>query len=239
VKTEASTFEPVVSEDAREVKVRLAVVQAEERATVEHDAEPRAMSFPHLVIREAIALLGLSLFLVLLAFLFDAPLEEIANPEKTPNPSKAPWYFLGLQELLHYYPPVVAGVILPGLIVLALIIIPYFDINLRREAFWEGRSWRRVVAVVAGAVVVSVFFYSSGAHPVWPIVGPTLGVGALMALPGVWGSRNRLTQWLASRSLPFYVFLWFLLISVTLTTIGVLFRGPGWDFTLPWRDGIY
>jgi len=239
VNPEGTTFEPVVTDDARAVKVRLAVVQAEERAAVEHEAEPRAMSFPHLVIRELIALLALSLFLVLLAFFFDAPLEEIANPEKTPNPSKAPWYFLGLQELLHYYPPVVAGVILPGLVVLALIIVPYFEINLRREAFWEGRSPGRVAAVAAGAVAVSVFFYTSGAHPVWPIIGPTLAVGALMAIPGVLGTRHPFAAWLASRSLPFYVFLWFLLISVTLTTIGVLFRGPGWGITLPWRDGIY
>jgi hypothetical protein len=239
VNTRESTFEPVVTDDARAVKVRLAVVQAEERAAVEHEAEPRAMSFPHLVIRELIALLALSLFLVLLAFFFDAPLEEIANPEKTPNPSKAPWYFLGLQELLHYYPPVVAGVILPGLVILALIVIPYFEINLKREAFWEGRSPGRVAAVVAGAVAVSVFFYYSGAHPVWPIIGPTLAVGALMAIPGILGTRRPFAGWLASRSLPFYVFLWFLLISVTLTTIGVLFRGPGWGLTLPFRDGIY
>ena len=53
--------------------------------------------------------------------MWDAPLEELANPLQTPNPAKAPWYFLGLQELLHYFPPVVAGVLIPALVVLALI----------------------------------------------------------------------------------------------------------------------
>ena len=60
-----------------------------------------------------------------------------------------------------------------------------------------------------------------------------------MALPGLLGSETGFLRWLARRSLPFYVFIWFLAVSVALTVIGVLFRGPGWSFTLPWRDGIY
>ena len=60
----------------------------------------------------------------------------LADPMHTPNPAKAPWYFLGLQELLHYFPPVVAGVLIPGLVVLALIVIPYFNINVEAEGFW-------------------------------------------------------------------------------------------------------
>ncbi|MFQ5654389.1 MAG: hypothetical protein ACE5GW_06630, partial [Planctomycetota bacterium] len=165
-------FEPEVSADARAVKVRLAVVQEEERATAERRDEPRAMTFPHLIVRELIALLAFSLALVLISLVLDAPLEEIANPEKTPNPSKAPWYFLGLQELLHYYPPVVAGVILPGLVIVALVIVPYFDINLRREALWEGRDPLRVGVVVAFTLAIAVFFCFTGAHPVWPIIVP-------------------------------------------------------------------
>ena len=116
--------------------VRVAEVQEDERFAVRQEEEPTVMSFPHLVLREAIALLGMSLFLVVLSLVADAPLEEIANSSRTPNPAKAPWYFLGLQELLHYYPPFVAGVLLPGIVVMALVQIPYFDVNLKRTAFW-------------------------------------------------------------------------------------------------------
>jgi hypothetical protein len=61
----------------------------------------------------------------------------------------------------------------------------------------------------------------------------------MMALPGYLGAKGRLLSWLSSRSLPFYVFFWFLSVAVVLTVIGTLFRGPGWAFTLPWREGIY
>jgi len=71
-------------------------------------------------------------------------LEELANPMHTPNPAKAPWYFLGLQELLHYFPPVVAGVLIPGLVVMALIIIPYFNINVEAEGLWLRNRSRRL-----------------------------------------------------------------------------------------------
>ncbi|MBI3098590.1 MAG: hypothetical protein HYY93_10165 [Planctomycetes bacterium] len=230
---------PERTDDARAVKVRLAVVQDEERATVERTDEPECMSFPHLVLREWIAFLALSLGLVVLSLLVNAPLEEMANPEKTPNPSKAPWYFLGLQELLHYYPPLVAGVLLPGFVVLSLIVVPYFDINLRREAIWRGRSLPGALKVLIVTALISLFFIFSAAHPVWPIVVPTIFVGLLMALPAALGQRPAVLHWLATRSLPFYIFLWFLIVATALTAIGTLFRGPGWSFTLPWRDGIY
>ena len=232
-------------ENARVTPVRLVVVQGDERPAVDATDEPVAMTFPHLMIREAIALVSISLFLAVLAILFDAPLEEMANPQKTPNPAKAPWYFLGLQELLHYYPPIVSGVLLPGLVVLALVIIPYFDINLQRRAFWNPSATRasRVVKLLWIAAVVaalSVVFLFTGSHPVWPILIPLWLIAMMMALPGLMpGSRNRAVQAVGGTSLSFWIFLWFLLVSIVLTVIGTAFRGPGWEYTLPWRDGIY
>lgn len=85
--------------------------------------------FPHLIIREIIALLLLIAFISLIALFLNAPLEEIANPNKTPNPAKAPWYFLALQELLHYFPPVVAGIFVPAFVLLSLFLLPYLDRN--------------------------------------------------------------------------------------------------------------
>src|SRR5204862_6125727 len=111
------------------------------------------------------------------AILFDAPLEGIANPLETPNPAKAPWYFLGLQELLHYFPPIVAGVLLPGLVVLALVVIPYARVNLTAGPFWAGNG--RLRAPVLGAVlalVVALF----GVFECWPIGVPTILLGVAM-----------------------------------------------------------
>lgn len=231
-------------QNARAAPVRLVVVQGDERPAVDAMDEPVAMTFPHLLVREAIALVSISLVLTVLAIVFDAPLEEIANPQKTPNPAKAPWYFLGLQELLHYYPPIVSGVLLPGLVVLALIVIPYFDINLERRAFWQpGEAAnvraRKLAGLWAAVAVLSIVFLFTGSHPVWPILVPLWVVAAAMSVPAVTRRSQGLVGLLGNTSLAFWVFVWFLLASIALTVIGTAFRGPGWGYTLPWRDGIY
>lgn len=232
-------FDVQTDDDARRAPVRLVVVQGDRRPAVDADDEPMVMTVPHLLVREAIAFVALSLVLATLALFFDAPLEELANPEKTPNPAKAPWYFLGLQELLHYYPPVVSGVMLPGLVVLALVVVPYFDINLRREAFWHGHTTRKLGWVWATVAAASIVLLTTAAHPVWPVVIPLWAVAGAMTVPALWRREAGRVAWLGDRSLAFWVFLWFLLAATMLTTIGVAFRGPGWEFTLPWRDGVY
>jgi hypothetical protein len=226
-------------ENARQTPVRLLVVQGEKRPPVDASDEPEVMSMPHLFLREGIALVSISLVLVLLAILVDAPLEEIANPQKTPNPAKAPWYFLGLQELLHYYPPIVAGVLLPGLVVMSLIVIPYFNVNLKREAFWRTAVHRKMIWLWGMVALLSLIFLFASAHPVWPILIPLWLVAVFMTLPAVAHREGGWVHWLGDRSLAFWIFLWFLLSSTTLTVMGTLFRGPGWQFTLPWRDGIF
>jgi hypothetical protein len=227
------------SDDATKDPVRLVVLQEEVRPPVDLHDEEMVMTFPHLLVRELIALVAASLVLVLLSLVFDAPLEELANAQKTPNPAKAPWYFLGLQELLHYYPPLVSGVVLPGLVVTGLIVVPYFPINLKRESIYRDRAPMTVVLVlvVVGAVL-SALFYFTGAHPVWPLIGPTWLVGAMMIAPAFLPASS-VKEWLATRSVPYWVFFWFLVVGMALTVVGVFFRGPGWAFTLPWRDGIY
>ncbi|MGR3309271.1 MAG: hypothetical protein ACUZ77_00705 [Candidatus Brocadiales bacterium] len=83
--------------------------------------------FPHLTFRELIATMVVTLVLMWISMFFDAPLEELANPSKTPNPAKAPWYFVGLQELLVYFDPWIAGVAIPALIIVGLMAIPFVD----------------------------------------------------------------------------------------------------------------
>ncbi len=82
-------------------------------------------SFPHLVYLELLAILGVMLFFILASIYYDAPLEEIANPSETPNPAKAPWYFVGFQELLTYFDPWIGGVIIPLLIMFGLMSLPF------------------------------------------------------------------------------------------------------------------
>jgi quinol-cytochrome oxidoreductase complex cytochrome b subunit len=235
----SADFELVDAHDARKTPVRVAVVQEETRPAVELTEEDLVMTFPHLVVRELIALIAFSLAVVLIALLFDAPLEQVANPLQTPNPAKAPWYFLGLQELLHYYPPLVSGVILPGLVILALVVVPYFEINLRREAFWETDRDRKLIRLGVVTAAVCILFLVSGAHVVWPVIVPTLVIAGLMAWPALSGMDTPWRRFVGTRSLAFWAFSWFLACLVTLTIIGVFFRGPGWTFTLPWIDGVY
>ena len=133
--------------------------------------------WPHLLAIEFVALLAMLAFLTLLSAFVDAPLLEFANFNEQPNPSKAPWYFLGLQELLAYFDPMVAGVIIPGFGLAALAFVPYVDRN--------------------------------------PSVRPS------------------------DRKLAISIFTVFFMAAAVLTIFGSFFRGPGFNFTFPWRDGIF
>ena len=107
----------------------LALVPPEGVQRVEREQGDRINTFPHLMIEELVSLLVVSAALVIFSTLVNAPLRELANPNLTPNPSKAPWYFLGLQELLRYFHPMIAGVVIPTLILVGLAAVPYVDRN--------------------------------------------------------------------------------------------------------------
>lgn len=111
-------------------RVRLLTVIREEALLRQRDIYPRdekVDTWPNLVVKELIAMLIFTIVLVVWALLQDAPLEELANPGLTPKEAKAPWYFVGLQELLVYFDPWVAGVVLPTMILAGLALIPYLD----------------------------------------------------------------------------------------------------------------
>ncbi len=97
--------------------------------SLEKENDEKILVWPDLVYTELICMIGLTALLIFWAVLLQAPLEEPASSVKTPNPSKAPWYFLGLQEMLVYYDPWMAGVVLPTMIVVGLMAIPYLDYN--------------------------------------------------------------------------------------------------------------
>lgn len=135
--------------------------------------------FPYLVRSEFLSTLIISAILFVWSLAIDAPLEEPANPAITPNPSKAPWYFLGLQEMLVYFDPWIAGVVLPTLIILGLMAIPYIDKNPLGNGYYTWRD--RKVAIL-------IFCFG------------------------------------------------FILLWVSMITVGTFFRGPGWNFFWPWQE---
>src|SRR5579859_2731405 len=137
--SEKPPYPTAIDSDAQRSPRRIVFITKDTSAKVTGYPSPQVMSFPHLILRAVMVLQALVILLVLLALFWDAPLEQTANPLLTPNPAKAPWYFLGLQELLHYFPPIVAGVLIPTLVVVALIVIPYFHVNIAGRAIWAHR----------------------------------------------------------------------------------------------------
>lgn len=239
------------SADVKKTPKRIAFIKARTAARVKKEDEEMVMTFPHLVVREVIAFEAMVIILSVISLLFDAPLEWIANPEHTPNPAKAPWYFLGLQELLHYYPPVVGGVLIPALAVIALVIIPYFRVNIVRQRLWKEHHPAQLYGFTAG-VLVAVFFLIW--FRVWVVLIPTALIALLMVSTffpverGPWGWLmfrtpwprffGTIYAWLASRSLAAWIMTWFVTVTIILTVVGTLFRGPGWSWVWPW-EGIY
>src|SRR5450755_1027977 len=157
--------------DARRTPVRVAFVTRRTSPQVKAEDDSVVMTYPEGIFRAAVAIQILAIALVVTSLLWDAPLEGLADPMHTPNPAKAPWYFLGLQELLHYFSPVVAGVLIPGLVVMALIIIPYFNINVEAEGLWlrDKAKRLRVFGVVVVVCCIFLAFYD-----VWVALVPTV-----------------------------------------------------------------
>ena len=156
----------------------LTVVKARAIQNVKSEPQDKVNTWPHLVIAEFTALMAMTAFLLILSVILQAPLLEPANFNATPNPSKAPWYFLGLQELLSYFDPQIAGVTVPTIVgLVGFMMIPYVDKN--------------------------------------PSNKPS------------------------DRKFAIMLYTIFLTGSAVLTIIGVLFRGQGFNWAFPWRDGVF
>ena len=219
--------------DAKKEPKRIVFVTKKTSAKVVGDPGPRLMTYPHLLIREAIAFEVLVIAMVLVALFWDAPLEQLANPLLTPNPAKAPWYFLGLQELLHFFPPFVAGILIPTLVVIALFIIPYFNVNIEGEPIWSQRPSRHLRMILT--VVIALLAFLAVFHA-WTIFVPTALVSTLLVLS--YTVQQRQAGWLhalATKPLSWWVMTWFIGVALCLTVVGTFFRGPGWSWVWPWR----
>jgi len=125
-------MEAKVATQAGDLKSRIKKAAAENMVP-----EDTVLVWPNLVYIELISMLFATAVLLFLSLVSPAPLEEMASKDTTPNPTKAPWYFLGLQELLVFFDPWLAGVVLPSLIIVGLIAIPYIDYNPRGKGYYS------------------------------------------------------------------------------------------------------
>src|SRR5262249_15267369 len=215
---EKNKIETGFSSDAKKDPRRVVFVTKKTSAKVVGERGPQLMTYPHLLLREAIAFEVLMIVMVVIALFWDAPLEQLANPLLTPNPAKAPWYFLGLQELLHYFPPLVAGIVIPTLVVVALIVIPYFNINVRGESLWARNRRRRFATLLVILTAVTLIL---GRFDAWTLLVPTAAVGGLLLYSCFLSPSSRhIPEFLRTRPVTWWVMTWFIVVAVSLTLVG-------------------
>ena len=133
-------------------------------------SENELPTWPYLVRKEFLAAIICTIILIVWSILLDAPLEELSDPTMTPNPAKAPWYFLGLQEMLVYFDPWIAGVVFPTLIIIGLMAIPYIDFNPKGNGYYTLKE--RKFAMIT---------FCFGFHILWILL---IIVGVFMRGPG-------------------------------------------------------
>jgi hypothetical protein len=149
---------------------------AQGQPPVEKEEEDKVWVWPDLVYVEFLCMILLGIGLIVWSILLKAPIEQPANPADSPNPSKAPWYFLGLQEMLVYFDPWLAGVVFPTLIIIGLMAIPYIDVNPRGNGYYTFKERRVEIGIfLYGFVILWVLLVISGTFlrgPNWNFFGP-------------------------------------------------------------------
>lgn len=207
--------------------------------------EDTVFSFPVVLLWEIILLLGVTLFVFLFSLLKQAPLDEIANPLITTDPAKAPWYFVGLQELLEHMHPTLAGVLIPAALVLFLVALPYIDVS-RADVgvfFSSARGKRITLWTALYTLLVMPFFIAldnafplrellRGSVPDWVAQGllPALILLALVGVPVLVLRRWRPNR----REVMLALFTVMIVAAFVFTISGFLFRGPSFELYWPW-----
>jgi hypothetical protein len=140
------------------------------------ESNEKLFVWPDLVYTEMLCMILLTVVMIVWSVALRAPLEEAANPTSSPNPAKAPWYFLGLQEMLVYFDPWLAGVVLPGLIIVGLMAIPYIDTNPKGNGYYSFRERKWEIGIfLYGFLVLWSFLIITGTFlrgPNWNFFGP-------------------------------------------------------------------
>ena len=253
----APTGERALEPDAERRQAIAAAVRREGVPSVKEQAERLVYTWPHLVIIEFIAALLMLLSLVIMGWLVNAPLEGHADPDRTPNPSKAPWYFLNLQELLLHMHPALAGVIVPGAVVFVLLpMIPYLDRSQKDVGKWFGTPKAVPIAVyttIFTSIVIplEIFFDEYiGVKPLMTSLAAATGlsfladivftgiivplilmIGPIFVLLWLLDRRYKLDS---TRDVMIALFTGFVVSYFLLTIVGTFFRGQGMHLYWPW-----
>ena len=152
----------------------LAYVKQESMVRVDKRPDETVLTWPHLLRAEFVMAMLVTILLVIASVFINAPLEEMANPLNTPHVAKAPWYFLGLQEILSYFNATVAGVFVPTVYLVGLALIPYIDRGPMKRASDRKLAWVLFLALMAGGALTTIigsFFRGPGWNWVWPWEG--------------------------------------------------------------------
>jgi len=142
----------------------------------QEETSEKVLTWPDLVYTELICMVLLTVLLIGWSMALKAPIEEPANPTASPNPAKAPWYFLGLQEMLVYFDPWLAGVVFPGLIIVGLGAIPYLDTNPRGNGYFTLKERKSAITIfLFGFLILWILLVILGTFlrgPNWNFFGP-------------------------------------------------------------------
>jgi quinol-cytochrome oxidoreductase complex cytochrome b subunit len=238
----ADAAEPVATApgDEPNKSFGLMCVVRDRSAATNEDPTESVPSWPHLLRAELLVFMLMMFVCVALALFFDAPLKEIANPNVPENPAKAPWYFLGLQEMVSYS-AFMGGLVIPVIVVVGLGLIPYLDREPEDAGiYFSGRRGRRIAA--ASAVFGTVAAILSVAIPVhfgwlrsWfpeisQLVVILVNPGSLLTLAYALWSVAILSRTGSTRLSAIALFTCFVVGFVILTYVGTNLRGPNWDF---------
>ena len=226
--------------------------QTEDPSTISGQAPKpeRVTTIPHLVHRELISAIGWTAVLLLFAMLVPAPLEGIADPALSPNPAKAPWYFMGLQELLLHFHPLVGAIILPSLAIIGIFMLPFFDLNPKSVGVYfrsqRGRSLT-LLAIGIALIVTPVWVLLDEYVLNWTIWLPTwdtLISNGLIPLAVILLPLVFLVDWIHksfkadTEERVLFIASFLFTAFIVLTVIGIFFRGPGMSLYLPWNMPI-
>jgi hypothetical protein len=230
----------------------LAFVRQDSVVRVDKRVEDTAMVWPHLLVIEFIAAMLWSIGLFVISAAFNAPLQDHQTPDCTPNPSKAPWYLLNLQELLLHMDKGLAGVVVPTLWLVFMATIPYIDRSREGVGIWfSSKNGLRITvfaAIYATLLTFTLIFLDKvlkdhgyiefasdhfpGGKQLFPNylipIGVMLGLSFLLVLivKRIWGANTR--EWMIA------IFTGFVSVYLVLTVVGTSMRGPGMDLFYPW-----
>ncbi|MDF1499675.1 MAG: hypothetical protein P1P76_04305 [Anaerolineales bacterium] len=212
---------------------------------VDRGPDDSIFAFPMVAILEIFLTLGVILVLLLMSLTVNAPLEDLANLYETTDPAKAPWYFMGLQEMLEHGHPTLMAVAIPTLIVLFVIAIPYLDNSPAGAGIWfTSKRGKRIALFSAlyALIVMPLYIYLDTSFPIREIyrgqlpdfflntVVPALLMVVIVLLPLLVLSRYKPS----AREITMMLFTVLFTSAIIFTLVGFLFRGPGFELYWPW-----